>query len=190
VRLHQLALEAGNLGVAAQAIKLKAVLAGEWIEKSDVTRRSADLDTLSDAELLVIARGADNEDALRGRNSRTSTLAEADAPSFRRLCRPRSRTCSWVRTPAVARVRTWTSWYSPGRTPGPLWRPWSPSARTCSRVTAACALLDRGYGRPFQALAIAHGGTGELAQLLAEIDRMSRGLPDPVGGKLLPMRSQ
>jgi hypothetical protein len=58
-RLHQLALEAGNLGVAAQAIKLKAVLAGEWVEKSDVTRRSADLDTLSDAELLVIARGAD-----------------------------------------------------------------------------------------------------------------------------------
>ena len=54
-----MALEAGNLGVAAQAIKLKAVLAGEWIEKSDVTRRSADLDTLTDAELLAIARGAD-----------------------------------------------------------------------------------------------------------------------------------
>jgi hypothetical protein len=53
-------------------------------------------------------------------------------------------------------------------------------------VTAACALLDRGYGRPFQALAIAHGGTGELAQLLSDIDGMSRGLP-AIEGKLLPM---
>ena len=57
-RLHQLALEAGNLGVAAQAIKLKAVLAGEWIEKSDVTRRGVDMDAMSDAEVLAIARGA------------------------------------------------------------------------------------------------------------------------------------
>jgi hypothetical protein len=56
-------------------------------------------------------------------------------------------------------------------------------------VTAACALLDRGYGRPFQALAIAHTGTGELAQLLAEIDGMSRGLP-AIEGKLLPDCSQ
>jgi hypothetical protein len=54
-----LALEAGNLGIAAQAIKLKAVLAGEWVEKSDVTRRGVDMDAMTDTELLAIARGAD-----------------------------------------------------------------------------------------------------------------------------------
>ena len=66
-----------------------------------------------------------------------------------------------------------------------------PAISPGSRVTAACALLDRGYGRPFQAVAIAHGGTGELAQLLAEIDGTSRGLPDrTIEGTLLPDGSQ
>ena len=32
-----------------------------------------------------------------------------------------------------------------------------PAVSPGSRVTVACTLLDRGYGRPFQALAIAHG---------------------------------
>jgi len=35
----------------------------------------------------------------------------------------------------------------------------------------------RRWRRPFQALAIAHGGADQLAQLLAEIDGKSRGLP-------------
>jgi hypothetical protein len=50
-----------------------------------------------------------------------------------------------------------------------------------------CRRMYLGGARPpVQALAIAHGGTGELAQLLAEIDGMSRGLPEPIEGKLLP----
>jgi hypothetical protein len=35
------------------------VLAGEWVEKSDVTRRGVDMDAMTDTELLAIARGAD-----------------------------------------------------------------------------------------------------------------------------------
>lgn len=48
-----------------------------------------------------------------------------------------------------------------------------------ARVTAALGLLDRGWGRPLQALAVAHGGADQLAKLLADIDGASRGLPPP-----------
>jgi len=51
---------------------------------------------------------------------------------------------------------------------------------TSSRVSAASVLLDRGWGKPLQSVAMAVGGAGELAKLLAEIDGASRGLPaDP-----------
>jgi len=51
------------------------------------------------------------------------------------------------------------------------------TAAPASRVTAATTPLDRGDGKPFMAVGVAHGSASDLAQFLAEIDGRTRGLP-------------
>ena len=51
----------------------------------------------------------------------------------------------------------------------------NPKAQSRSRVSAAMALLDRGWGKPKETHE--HGVTSELAELLKAIDGQTRGLP-------------
>lgn len=50
--------EKGGAAAAIQALTAKAKLAGKWIEKSETTTRTDDLNSLSDAELAAIIKGS------------------------------------------------------------------------------------------------------------------------------------
>lgn len=50
-----------------------------------------------------------------------------------------------------------------------------PKAPAAARVSAASAILDRGWGKPPQALDLTHDVSDTLAELMREIDGKSRG---------------
>jgi hypothetical protein len=53
--------EKGGAAAAIAALTARAKLSGKWVERSEQTNKTADLDSLSDAELAAIIRQGESQ---------------------------------------------------------------------------------------------------------------------------------